>query len=183
MEDRQPAIDPTKLTTDAVNAMKGQLTELFYARLDAVQLQIDRFRWEIDQRPEVVEAQLARLAELMDEKFRGVTQQFAGRDTALAAALLAQKTSVEEQNRSNAASATKSEVGFDKRIEGIAALIASQGSNADSKINDLKDRITIIESRGKGQADGWGYIVGAAGVVLTIASIIGIVITALSKAV
>lgn len=178
--DNIPVPDPTSITTEAIAALKTQLLELFGAKLDALGKEIDRIALELKERPADVRGEVRRELEnlkiLMDEKFKGVDQQFAGRDTALAAALLAQKTSVDEQNKSNAASATKSEVGFEKRIEGIATLIATQEKSSSDKITDLKDRLTAIESRGEGRGDVTGWIVAAAGFVMALLSIAAAVI-------
>lgn len=163
-----PDPDPTKLTTEAVDRLKENLLELFGARLEAVNKELERLAKRIEDRPEEVEKQIGRLEALTDEKFKGVDQQFAGRDVALAAALLAQKTSVEEQNKSNALSASKSEAGFAKQIDGISALITAQSKGTDDKINDLKDRLTAIESRGEGVSDAWGWLVGALGIGLAV---------------
>lgn len=161
-----PVPDPTKLTTDAVQALKEQLIALFGKEFDFVAKEIVRLRSDIDSSPKLIMEQTKHLEVLMNEKFKGVDQQFAGRDTALAAALLAQKTSVEEQNKSNALSAAKSEAGFDKRIEGVSALIASQALNSDGKFGDLKDRLTAIESRSKGLSDGYGWLIAFIGVLV-----------------
>lgn len=136
-----PIPDPTLLTTQAMEKSIAALKELQEEKITA-------------------------LSSLMMEKFRGVEQNFSGRDTALAAALLAQKTSVEELNKSNALSAAKSEAGFDKRIEGISTLMAAQNKGSDDKITDLKDRITAMEARGKGIADSYGWLIGLIGVLV-----------------
>ena len=110
-----PSPDPTKLTTDAVAALKEQLVELFGKEMRFIQHEIDRLRAEIDQRPNEIREAIGHLTVLVGEKFKGVEQQFIGRDVALAAALLAQKASVDEQNRSNAAAAAKAEAGATDR--------------------------------------------------------------------
>ena len=171
-----PKPDPTRITTEAIAALKQQLLELFGTKFDGVQKDTDEIRSRLDNRQQQIDEALAHLEKLMNEKFKGVDQQFAGRDTALAAALLAQKTSVDEQNKSNAASATKSEVGFEKRIESIAFLITAQSQAADSKISDLKDRLTAIESRGEGAGSTVNWIIAGVGFLLTMLSIVGTVV-------
>ena len=167
-----PIPDPTKLTTEAVALMKSQLVELFGQQFSSVEKDIERLRKEIDHSPHEVRQELCHLRILMDEKFKGVDQQFLGNATALAAALLAQKTSVEEQNKANAMSAAKSEAGFAKQIDSITALITSEAKSTDGKINDAKDRLTAIESHGKGISDGWGWIVGGVGFILSVVGIV-----------
>lgn len=171
-----PIPDPTKLTTEAVAALKVQLTELFGKEFDGIRREVERLSKEMDARPAAVIQEIKHLDQLMNEKFKGVDQQFAGRDTALAAALLAQKTSVEEQNKSNALSAAKSEAAFEKRIDGVSALISSQTKATDDKITDAKDRITTMESRSAGGGAAINWAIVGVGFILTLISIAGAVI-------
>jgi hypothetical protein len=124
------------------------------------------------------------------EKFAGVKDQFGGRDTALAAALLAQKTSVDEQNKSNALSASKAEAGFTKEIDGAkATIVASQlnfddkieslktftsagDKTIDDKIEDVRTRVGAIENQKKGAIDNWGAILGGLGLLVAVIAVI-----------
>ena len=49
------------------------------------------------------------------------------------------------------------------------------------KITDAKDRITSIESRGKGMSEGWGLLVGGVAFIVSILSIVGSIIVLLNK--
>ena len=119
MVDMIPVPDPTKLTTDAVNAAKIEIKELF------------------------------------DEKLRGfkelVTEKFAGRDTALAAALKAAQELVKQQNDSNTIAIDKAANAFTKQVDSL-----------DEKINDLKERLS--EVAGRNWSTVGAYIVGAVGI-------------------
>jgi hypothetical protein len=195
----RPIPDPTALTTAAQEKSIAALRELLDARLIGLEKQMKdiesnlafneaRSVKRLDEVPSVIGAQVANLAALMNEKFKGVDQQFQGRDTALAAALLAQKTSVDEQNKANAASAAKQDSAVTKQIDGIQSFIMANGKNTDDKIDGVKllvatqakgldDKITdlraaindvrslssAISSRGAGQSDLIGYIVGGLG--------------------
>ena len=147
-----PNPDPTVLTQNAVNALREQMTEWVNIKFENIEREL-----------------LSRTA-LMNEKFIGVQQQFAGRDTALAAALAAA-----------AASAAKSELSFDRRIGDITSLISNQTANNDGKINDLKDRVTTIESRGKGMSDGYSWIVAGIGALFGGAGLIAGIIALFAK--
>lgn len=111
-----------------------------------------------------------------DEKFRSIETQFTERDkrteqlsladkTAIAAALQAQKEAAGATNESNAAAIAKSELGFTKQIDQIYTLIATMAKSSDDKINDLKSRLDRGEGHSGGLRDGWGYIVGAIGLI------------------
>ena len=82
-----PVIDPTKLTTDAVQGAKDDfrreiaaMRELLEQRLNAMDqattLQLHAF----EDIPKSVEVRLAALRDTLDEKFRGIERQFAERD-------------------------------------------------------------------------------------------------------
>lgn len=112
----------------------------------------------IEGRFEDVAHQLGAVKELKAEQFKAIQQQFAERDTrteqiskqsevAINAALQAAKEAVAEQNRSSALAISKSEASTDKRIDQIGQSQANQTSALDAKINDIKDRLIIMEGR------------------------------------
>jgi hypothetical protein len=98
----------------------------------------------------------AEIEKLFDTKLNGfrelVTEKFAGRDTALAAALKAAQELVKQQNDSNTLAIDKAGASFAKQIDSL-----------DEKIADLKERVG--EQAGKNWAAVGAYIIGAAGVV------------------
>jgi hypothetical protein len=191
----RPIPDPTLLTTQAQERAISALRELLDARAKGL---ADENAWQtkefdssvarivlrLDRIPEMIETRTIELQRLMEEKFKGVDQQFAGRDVALAAALLAQKTSVDEQNKANAASSAKAEgattkqidgiqsiifansKATDDKIDGVKSLLATQARSIDDKINDLRTSLadlrtaqginnTALVSRSAGQSDAW----------------------------
>lgn len=88
-----------------------------------------------------------------------ITEKFAGRDLALAAALKAAQELVKQQNDSNTLANDKMSEGFTKQIESL-----------DEKIDDLKDRVS--EMGRKDYAVVGAYIVGAIGIVALISSVV-----------
>jgi hypothetical protein len=109
--------------------------------------------------------QIKALQGLIEEKLVGVATQFSMRDTALTAAFKAAQDAVTEQNRSNEKAATKSEESFTKQIDQMKLLIETKGKASDDKIDDIKETMSRREGHSKGLGDGWGYLVGAIGVV------------------
>lgn len=122
-----PVPDPTKLTTDAVALSKEELTDTFNSKITS-------------------------LRELLEEKFKGVSTEFAMRDIALAAAFKAAEAAVKQQNESNTLAIDKAGTAFTKQIDGL-----------DEKINDLKERVGALTS--KNWAAVGAYIVGAVGII------------------
>jgi hypothetical protein len=191
--------DPSILATQQVLREVALLREVFDTRIDGMDKAIVLLQKETDLFPELRKELIAHLQALHNERFETITtlikalekqsdvrfesiaQQF--RDlvmrtqekagdvkVAVDAAFSAAKEAVGEQNKSNAASITKSELGFTKQIDQIGMLVAAQAKGLDDKIADLKDRMTQIESRKRGAGELWGLIVGALG-------LLGVVIT------
>jgi hypothetical protein len=185
-----PIPDPTRITTEAIDRLQDTLKELFGTQFEAVEEKFGRLQEQMDTRPAAVVQEIAHLRQLMDEKFKGVSDQFLGRDTALAAALLAQKTSVEEQNKANAASAFKSEAGFTKLIDGqrdalavadksstdkidaVKLLIVAGDTSNSDKIEDVRTRVGALENQKKGAGDLTGWIFGGVGVIAVVVDLV-----------
>jgi hypothetical protein len=95
------------------------------------------------------------LEKLFDTKLNGfrelVIEKFSGRDTALAAALKAAQELVKQQNDSNTLANDKMEKSF-----------ATQITNLDTKITDLKDAVAAQATRNWAAVG--GYILGAVGI-------------------
>lgn len=109
----------------------------------------------------VIDANRTGDAKLLEEKFKGVAQQFEQNDRALIAALAAAKEAV-----------GKTEITFAKQIENLDAKIAEAGKNTDNQINDLKLRLATIEGQSKGSDNTWAAIVAVLGVVALVAGVI-----------
>lgn len=129
-----PVPDPTALTTDAVDKLEDQLTLRFNTKIAAAK-------------------------ELVEEKFKGVSTEFAMRDIALAAAFKAAEAAVKQQNESNTLAADKAAASFTKQIDGL-----------DEKINDLKERMAQLTNRNWSAVG--GYIVGAVGIIAIVATLL-----------
>lgn len=168
----KPTPDPTVLTTDALRREIKASNDLTDAKLLAL---IDALKAE-----KVHIAQIGALRDdLAKEKSKNVDTQFALRDTAtdkldvagktaLSAALQAQKEEARLTNNFMTLLVDKMDTSFTKSVDAITRLIASNTETLTAIINDLKDRQTRGEARGTGLKEGWGYLVGAAGVVLAI---------------
>jgi len=129
-----PVPDPTRLTTDAVEKLHKELMAVMDLRFESGRA-------------------------ITDEKFKGVSTEFAMRDIALAAAFKAAEAAVKQQNESNTVAADKAASSFTKQIDGL-----------DEKINDLKERMAHL-TQGNWSAVG-GYIIGSIGIILVIITII-----------
>lgn len=185
--------DPTERTSEQISSAIKSLKELLqqqnqalrqelYTRIDAIDMATKLFNENLTRVPTEVVKQIGHLKELhgslIEERFSGVQKQFDERDirakasedaakVAVNAALQAQKEAAAAQNDSNAAAITKSESATTKQIDGILALLASNTKAIDEKITGINGRLDRGEGHSKGIGDGWGYVAGAIGLLLT----------------
>jgi len=191
----KPASDPTALTTQLVNATIIQLKELIAVQFEPIKSLIAANKKTLDEWPDKVELRMVAskqqidieriaLQKLVEEKFKGVSDQFASRDVALAAALLAQKTSVDEQNKSNALSVAKSEAATTKQIDsittqivaaqratadqidGVKTLIAANNKATDDKIASVKESLSNTSGKAEGGDKIIYYFIAAGGLLV-----------------
>lgn len=101
--------------------------------------------------------------ELVIEKFDSIQMQFKERDTrveqtardtkvAVDAALQAAEKAVGKQNEASSQAIAKSESNTTKQIDGMGVLIKTTADGTDSKIVDIKERLTRVESLAVGRA-------------------------------
>jgi len=191
-----PSPDPTTLTTAALRESIGALRELIGARLDGLEKATDLVRETISHRSEAIKDEVRNLQKLHEEKFRRIDTQIAERDTrseqtsrdskvAVDAAFAAAKEAVGEQNKSNALSIAKSEAATMKQFDLLIGAMATGGKSVDDKIDDIKQRISVIETTRTASHEGvsnlgtmvLGVLVGLS----SVASIIAIFISLAHK--
>jgi len=175
--------DPTVLTTQQLDKAIGSVREIIEARLTGIENVLAILQKGMETLPESCLAEVQALEALHEEKFNGIKTQIIERDiqaekasrdvkSAVDAAFAAAKEAVSEQNKSNALSITKSEAAFTKQLDGVNALIITSTATVEGKINDIKERLTMIESHKKGVADGWGIIVGVTSLMIALAAVV-----------
>ena len=160
--------DPTKLTTDAVNAAKDDIRRELAAAREVLETRIASIeasfvlRWDDHERDLRASGdQRIALKELLNEKFTEVELRFKERDVrfdqsasankaALDAALSAAKELVAQQNTANSLAASKSEASFTKQLDAISIVIATTDKAQSDRLLELKERI----DRGDGQSSG-----------------------------
>jgi len=157
-------IDPSTLTTAQLVRELASLKELLTVRIDAVEKAQEAFQENLIRVPTEVDRGFARLKELHEVKFQGIDKQFQERDTrveqtatlvsrAVDAALQAAKEAVGKQQDSFALSIAKSEAATIKQIDSQSVTIQVATSGLDSKISDMKERISRLESASIGHTE------------------------------
>ena len=91
--------------------------------------------------------------ELHNEKFASVGKQFEQNAVALNSTLNATKETFREQQNAAALAIAKSEGAMAKQLDQITALMHTAIAGIESKIADMKDRLTGLESRILGQGE------------------------------
>ena len=163
-----PNPDPSAITVDMIRRELSNLEENFIVRLNAIDKATALFEANLTRVPTEVDKQIDHLLRFHDqkfdvqnEKFSSIQTQFRERDVratasedaakvAVNAALQAQKEAAASQNYSNAAAITKSEAATVKQIDGILALLQSNGSALSDKISTINGRL----DRGEGNIFG-----------------------------
>ena len=208
----RPVPDPTVLTTQQLIREIAMSRDVIETRLAGMDKAIELLQQTTDKLPANIKDEVEQLQELHAERFssfetqlklvlEGIKTQFLERDertkqlallseTAIAAALQAQKEAATAQNVSNTTASDKMELNFAKLIEQTQTLLQSQKTASDDKISDIKDRgnilesrLTLIEGQKSGGGDAWGYMFGLAGLSLALLMLITNVVTSMRRAV
>jgi hypothetical protein len=158
----KPNPDPTALTTDALHREIAMLKELLEERRAGSKEVFALLQGHIDAIPRIVDEKINNLRLLHEEKFESIGTQFVERDTRTDQRAGDTKLAVDAAFAAAKETAGKSEFGFTKQIDAMADLIESKAENAESKISDIKDRLTAIESTKKGGDSTWVFVMAAA---------------------
>jgi hypothetical protein len=150
------------------------LKELFRTEITAMKEAVKLLQANADKSPTVavVFEKVISAGEVNDEKFTSIAKQFAERDTRTEQTSRDNKVAIDAALQAQKEAVAKSEVGFTKQIDNILTLISTQQDGAKVQIDDLKNRVGLIEGRSKGVGDSWGYVVGAIGMALGVGSLI-----------
>lgn len=174
--------DPSALATQALWREVAHLKELVFNRLDSLSKAIDVVHGDVTMVREPIQTQFADEARLRDEKFASIQTQFRERDVrveqtardtkvAVDAALQAAEKARTSSNDAFDKSISKSETATTKQIDQLAVQMNSSTSGLMIQITDVKERLTRIEGKGEGMHAGWGYLVGAIGLMGAIIAI------------
>jgi CHAD domain-containing protein len=164
--------DPTALTTQQVLREVSHVKEFFTAEIDGMKTAIKVAHEDLVRVPTDVQKQVGNLKDLHEEKFIGIEKQFKERDvrseqqttstkTAIDAALAAQEKQANKQAENFDKSIGKSEASFTKQIDGL-----------QTQLQDVKDRVTTVESENRGKQQHSQGMSRNTGTILVIVSIL-----------
>jgi hypothetical protein len=171
-QDWKPRPDPTVLTTEALargfqglrDYIDGQL-DVLRERLRGIDVATRLLNETVNQVPTDVQKEVSHLRELMDEGLATIALQFRERDhrgdreaqankAAIEAALAAQKEAVAKQDETNARATAKSDATTAETINRLTQLSETNTRALSEKVDDLKERISKVESVRQGAAEG-----------------------------
>lgn len=168
-----PVPDPTKLTTEALLRETLALRELLLSKMETADTKMTGHF--------LIDAQ--RFAKI-DEQFHTIDAQRVEqkKDTqdALTAALTEQKEAVRKQDEANQKAISKAEQATKETLAGLQDLFRTTSDAQGEKINDVKTRVSQVESVKHGAAETKVGLLGNANLVLAAASVIVAVIVAIA---
>lgn len=141
--------DPSTLTTQQLLRELANLRDLFDARLEAMAKAVELLQDFANRTPTTmdVQASVDRLREVVEQRFKGVENTFIQNATALTAALQAQEKQAIATTENSSTANNKTEAFFTKQLDMIGEARKDDSRANDDKLDALKERITIIESR------------------------------------
>jgi len=166
--DIRPRPDPTELTRRAVDAAKDELRreiqclrEIIETGLSARDKAILLLEAAHTQIPTQITEAVCHLREMMEQRLIMVEIQFQERDTRaqadmaashlrVDAAFEAQRALVASHNANITQALVRIEATANKQIDSLITLLQTSAGATDSKISDLKERLTLIEGRTAG---------------------------------
>jgi hypothetical protein len=153
-------LDPTQRSSQQVLRENFWLRELLETRLNGMDKALQLLQAFADRTPTTMDVQheVTALREVTMVRFDGIKTQLVERDTqieraskdvksAVDAAFAAAKEAVGEQNKSNTLAITKSEAGVSEQLKMLGETNKTNFKGIEDKIADMKDRLTIIESK------------------------------------
>jgi len=190
--------DPTVLTDAAIAKAVVLMTQYVDGHLASRDQRMDGMDratalrlGPMDALPSLIDEKVHNLERLMDEKFSSVNQRFNERDVrseresrdnkvAVDAAFAAQKEAAAKQDEANAKAIDKSEKATAETIKTNLELTAAKTNSLDKSVDEVKTRVTTIESmRLGGKEDRTGVYAAATvafGLIATIVIIITLII-------
>ncbi|WP_458395328.1 hypothetical protein [Rhizobium ruizarguesonis] len=149
-----PSGDPTPRTIEQVRQAIAALREVFEAKFSGYDKAIDLIGESANRQPTpgTVDERLTALKEIVEIRFHEL-------DVRTNALALSNKNSIDLALQAAKEAAAKSENAFNKQIDAISAQLSQAVSSLETRINDTKERLTIIEAGGQGSKQSYGVMV------------------------
>ncbi len=116
-----PTPDPSKLTMEQIDRVQGNIIDKLDYKLQA-------------------------LRELMDEKFHGIDMRLNERRERIEHQILATREMTDAQRKASEIAIGKSEAATSREIEGLKELLAANGRDFTTQINNLAERVGRMDA-------------------------------------
>jgi predicted DNA binding CopG/RHH family protein len=146
-----------------IDRREDALKELFDTKIDFLKQKIDDVKTFAHTR------ESTGIEVLFAERFKSIELRFSERDLRFSQTELSHQSAIQSALAAVSLANDKNEKSFTKQVDAITANIVSNTVNIDTRIEDLKQRITMFEGRNSGVSNSLGWIVAA---ITTIAAII-----------
>jgi len=157
--------DPSSLTTqqlwrevlnlrELMEARVAGIEELTKSRISAIEKSIEVAHDDLVRVPTDVQKQVGNLRDLHEEKFHAVEARFKERDARFEQKDRDMKTAIDAAFASASAAVAKSEAVTSKQIDQQANLIQTETRALSGRIDDVKERLTKVESLSVGEKGG-----------------------------
>jgi hypothetical protein len=169
--------DPSELTGQLVLRENAWLQKLVDARFEGNDRAIKLLQDNANRTPTPGEMFVE-----FKERFRGIEKEFEAvrnltnkldeaKSKAIDAALQAAEKAVNQQQQYNLVQSAEIKASFSKQIDALNDSISTGVTALDNRLNDIKERLTLIEGRGQGLGNVGTFIVGAFGVIAVLVTI------------
>lgn len=119
---------------------------------------------------------LATAEKLSCEKFKGVQDRFKELDLRYDQLDQSNKEAISAALRAAEKAVEKTELNFTKQIDSLSLINTSNRTALESNINDLKERVTIIEANRQGGQEGFKTVLSIIGAIVALATIANIAV-------
>lgn len=167
-----PGGDPTPRTLDQLRQSQSGIRELFEARFDGYDKAIRLLQEIANSQPTtgVINERLISLKDIVEIRFHEL-------DVRTNAVAASNKNSIDLALQAAKEAASKSENAFNKQIDAISAQLSQAVSSLETRINDTKERLTIIEAGGQGSKQSYGVMMTIAGLGIAFIGMAAVVIS------
>jgi len=186
----KPDPDPTVLTTqqllreiatsrETTEAIVAGFKAAIEARLAAMDIAIILVRESTEKFNGLVESSVNQLKDVDQVKFDAIRDRFSDAKSALDVALQSASKAVDAAFSAAKEAASKIEVSFTKAIEQLQSLGSAQQKATDDKIDDVRTRVTTLESQKRGSNDSIALMISVVGAVVALIAAVASVVALL----
>lgn len=196
-----PLTDPSPRSLETMFRESKQLEDKILLRFDSIQVKFNGYdeavkllqaftnrqptteavHGEVMALDRFVNTAVGNAEKLSCEKFKGVQDRFKELDLRYDQLDGSNKEAISAALRAAEKAVEKTELNFTKQIDSLSLINTSNRTALESNINDLKERVTIIEANRQGGQEGFKTMLSVVGAIVALATVGNIVLTILNR--